>query len=287
MSLGGSAGVRVVLVGGHESGHGADLAPLLDLLPGAVVATAGRPLNDVLSRLLASSDAAVAVLPMTWGRDPVMVSDTARTMRWLTAGAGARRLALCAPFGTVDHLVALLRKAATEAVATRPGAGLVLAAQRADPFDDAELYRVAHLVRTYGAVSEVEVACVAAPPDLLEAVRRARLLGAPEVVVVPAGFGLPPAGVALDGLERTTASGPLLPLGAMAQIVDRRVAAAVHDLGHGRDGIDAGLLADHGHGYAHSHSVEGDAGHHHDHPHAHPHAHGRHDAPMPVPTPSV
>ena len=50
------------------------------------------------------------------------------------------------------------------------------------------------------------------------------------------------------------------------------LAVAVHGpLAHGDDGIDAGLLADHGHGYAHSHGVGGDD---HGHTHGHDHGHG-------------
>lgn len=271
------APVTTVLVGGHESAHGADLVRLLDALPGLVVAPAGRALQDALAGLLASGTTA-AVLPMTWGRDPRMVADTAKTLSWLAAGGGTGRLALCAPFGTPDHLVSWLRRAATETARTHPRAGLVLAAPSSDPFDDAELHRVAHLVRTHGAGVEVEAASLGEPADLARAVRRARLLGSDDVVVVPAGFarstprGLPPAHASFYG--------PLLSERALLDVVRRRVHDAQHALRHGRDGIATGLLADHGHGYAHSHAF--DDGEHHDH---HPHAPGVHATPHETPRP--
>ena len=262
-----SGQARTVLVAGHESDGGAALAPIADTL-GAVVTTSGRPLNDVVTALLTEGEDRVVVVPMTWGRDPVMVADTAKTLRWISATTGAGRVAQSADFGTVDHLVAWLRRAA-ERVSTRPGTTLVVTAPSGDPFDDADLHRVAHLVRTHGAGVPVEVACVAEPGDLVEAVRRARLLGADHVVVVPAGFArTPPAGLPEDA----SFFGPLLSQEAVLEVVRRRVAAAEHDLQHGDDGIAAGLLADHGHGYAHSHAFE-DAGAEHQHGHAHPHAH--------------
>lgn len=258
-----------ILVGGHESAGGGDLVALLDALPGAIVTPPGRALHDVVAGLLASGEGSAVVLPMTWGRDPGMVADSAKTLSWLARGGGAGRVALCADFGTADHLVSWLRRAATHTARDRPGAGLVLAAPAGNPFDDADLHRLAHLVRTHGAGVAVEVACLAAPADLADAVRRARLLGSDDVVVVPAGF----ARTAPVGLPTPHASffGPLLSVQAVLDVVRRRVRDAEHDLGHGRDGIATGLLADHGHGYAHSHALEGDAGHAHAHPHAHPH----------------
>ncbi|MBC2933075.1 cobalamin biosynthesis protein CbiX [Nocardioides sp. zg-1228] len=260
-----SGRTRTVLVAGHESDGGAALAPIADTL-GAVVTTSGRPLHDVVTALLTEGEGRVVVVPMTWGRDPVMVADTAKTLRWISATAGAGRVAQSADFGTVDHLVAWLRRAA-ERVSTRPGTTLVVTAPSGDPFDDADLHRVAHLARTHGAGVPVEVACVAEPGDLAEVVRRARLLGADRVVVVPAGFArTPPAGLPEDA----SFFGPLLSEEAVLEVIRRRVAAAEHDLRHGHDGIAAGLLADHGHGYAHSHAFEhGGEGDSHGHSHGH------------------
>lgn len=281
-----------MLVGGHESRQGVELERLLPSLPGAVVSPAGRSLHDRVRALLQAGSDPVVVVPMTWGRDPVMVADTARTLHWL-AGAARGRVALSAPSGSLDHLVALLRAAAVRTAVDHPDAALVVAAPRADPFDDAELHRVAHLVRTHGAGLGVEVACTDGDADLARVVGRARRLGAEEVVVVPAGFAATgPGPAALDG---ATFAGPLLSDRALLRIVGERVTAAVHDLAHGHDGIAEGLEADHGHGYAHSHAgVPHDGGHTHPHGHAHHHPHGdaavtappvdpmRTDAPAPV-----
>ena len=278
MPTGEHSAVTTVLVGGHESAYGSDLLPLLDLLPDAVVTRAGRALHNTVATSLAAGET-VVVVTMTWGRDPVMVADVAKTLSWLASDAGGR-LALAPSFGTVDHLVAWLRRAARETARQRPEAGVLVTAPSSNPFDDAELHRIAHLVRTHGAGVQVEVACVAEPSDLGRAVERALLLGSDDVVVVPAGFGkAPPPG--LPG-EHATVFGPLLSEAAVLDIVRRRVSEAQHELGHGRDGIAAGLLADHGHGYAHSHAFEDGAapGHGgHVHPHVHPH-HVPHETPV-------
>lgn len=277
----GPGGTRLVLVGGHESADGADLEFLRAALPGVVVSPTGRPFHNAVSGLLAADDGPVAVLPMTFGRNPTMVADTAKTLRWLGAGAGAGRVVLCDDFGAIDHLVAWLRKAATETARRRPGAALVITARSSNPFDDAELYRVAHLVRTHGAGTAVEVACVEEDDDVAEAVRRARLLGSEQAVAVPAGFArTSTASWGRGDLARATFYGPLMSEQAVVQVIRQRLAAAEHALSHGQDGIDAGLLADHGHGYAHSHAFEEgterdatDRPHPHSHPHPHPHTH--------------
>lgn len=260
-----------VLVGGHESAHGADLAPLLDTLPRAVATPPGRALHSAVGRLLAETDGSILVLPMTWGRDRRMVADTARTLSWLATHDGAGRLAQCAPFGTPDHLVSWLRRAADQTARHRPGAGVILAAASSDPFDDADLHRAAHLVRSHGADVLVEVALLAGPTDLDAAVGRAGLLGCREVVVVPAGF----ARDAPAGLPHGAASfyGPLLSERAVLDVVRQRLAAAQHHLAEGHDGIASGLEAEHGHGYAHSHAGDETHEHAHHHGHSHPHAH--------------
>ncbi|MCD4523956.1 sirohydrochlorin chelatase [Nocardioides sp. cx-173] len=268
---GGQHATTTILVGGHESANGADLLPLLKTLPSALVSRPGRALHDAVVTELAAGGSVVAVLPMTWGRDPGMVADTAKTLRWLAGGAGAGRLTLCADFGTQDHLVAWLRRAAIETARDRPGAGLLLAAAAANPFDDADLHRVAHLVRAHGAGVPVEPACLSDAADLASAVQRARLLGSDEVIVVPAGFAQSAPPTALPA-ERVSFFGPLLSPQSIVDVVRRRTREARHDLTHGDDGIAAGLLADHGHGYAHPHAREGEVGHAHPHPQA-PHSH--------------
>ncbi|MEK8225317.1 hypothetical protein NKG05_03060 [Oerskovia sp. M15] len=97
-------------------------------------------------------------------------------------------MVLCDDFGALDHLISWLRRAATETAERRPGSAIVITARSSNPFDDAELHRVAHLVRTHGAGNAVEVACVEKDVDVVDAVRRARLMGSEDAVVVPAGF---------------------------------------------------------------------------------------------------
>ncbi|MFD7447483.1 sirohydrochlorin chelatase [Kitasatospora sp. NPDC059827] len=282
----------VVLAGGHESDGGRDLAALVGHPPGVgspVVdaAAAGRPLAEAVRSALAAGDGPVCVVPMTLGRDPKLIADTARALRWLAAGEGRGRLALTAPFGAAEHLIGWLRAAAATA---GDGDAVLVTAPAAGPFEDAELFRIARLVRQYGRHHRVEVAFTGGDPDPAEGVERCRLLGAERVTVVPASFGtaLPP-GPTGEGVRD---GGPLLRPAAIAGVVAARTAAALHLLGHGEDGILAGLDAEHGHGYAHSHGP-GEAHHHHGHPHAptHPHLHPHADthphphAPAPAHTP--
>ncbi|MFE4516581.1 sirohydrochlorin chelatase [Kitasatospora sp. NPDC056783] len=266
----------VVLAGGHESDGGRTLAALV--APGAAgpvvhaAAPSGRPLGEaVRSALAAAGDGPVCVVPMTLGRDPKLVADTARALRWLAAGEGRGRLALTAPFGTADHLIGWLRAAA----GTAPDGAVLVTAPVAGPFEDAELFRIARLARQYGRHRWVEVAFDGGDPDPAEGAERCRLLGAREVTAVPASFG-PALRGALPGVRD---GGPLLRPSAVAGVVAARTAAALHLLGHGEDGILAGLDAEHGHGYAHSHGP-GEPRHSHGHGHGHgpgePHQHHSH-----------
>ncbi|MBD0673760.1 hypothetical protein [Streptomyces sp. CBMA156] len=278
----------VVLAGGHESDAGRDLAALATAgaaPSGGVhtvavrsatvhaVATAGRPLTEaVRSALGAAGDGPVCVVPMTLGRDPALIADTARALRWLAAGEGHGRLTLTAPFGTAGHLIGWLRAAA----GTAPEDAVLVTAPAAGPFEDAELYRIARLARQYGRHRWVEVAFEGGDPDPAEGAERCRLLGAREVTAVPASFG-PALRTALPGVRD---GGPLLRPSAVAGVVAARTAAALHLLGHGEDGILAGLDAEHGHGYAHSHGHAHGDGHVHSDGHVHtphaPHAHTPH-----------
>lgn len=231
-----------VLVAGHESAGGADLEQLSALLPQSVVAAPGGPLARAVQRALTGSQT-VAVLPMTWGRDPTTVAETARTLRWTVEAHGVPgRLALCRPFGSPDHLVALLRGIAVRTAADHRRAGMVIAAARADPRDDAELHRCAHLVRTHGTGLEIGVACLASSPDLARAVDRTRRLGARHVVVAPAGFATACPGV--DELEDVEFSGPLLSPAVALRIVQHRTCAAASALARGDDGLAAVLDTD-------------------------------------------
>ena len=280
-----------MLVGGHESDSGADLSFVTDYLPDTLITPAGRPLHNALARLrgrnrygTGGSPVPVVVLPMTFGRNPTLVADTAKTLRWLAAespgsGPDAAPLALADPFGTGDHLTAWLRTAATAIRRRTPQAGVLVTADAANPFDDAELYRITHLVRTHGAGNAVEAATVETADALLAAVHRMRLLGSTQTVVVPAGFRRVPymRGEAVPfgegGFTGASFYGPLLSEQAVLRVIRERVRDALHALGHGRTGIDSGLAADHGHGYAHSHAF--DSGHEHTHNHGtgtHPHS---------------
>ncbi|CAM5652374.1 hypothetical protein SAVIM338S_06560 [Streptomyces avidinii] len=249
----------VVLAGGHEGGAAV----------GAV--NAGRPLAEAVGAALAASRDPVCVVPMTLGRDPGLIADCARALRWLGRDGGRGRLVLAPPFAAADHLTSWLRAAALKAVREAPGTSAVLVtAPAAGPFEDADLFRVARLVRQYGQHRWVEVAFDGGDPDLVEGVERCRRLGAVHVGVVRAAFDAPaglPAGV-LD-------TGPLLSEAALAQVVRTRVREALHRLAHGQDGITEGLDAEHGHGYAHAHGPGG--GHDHDGgpAHGHPHGEGR------------
>ncbi|MFE4357893.1 sirohydrochlorin chelatase [Kitasatospora sp. NPDC056800] len=266
------AAATVVLAGGHESDGGRDLAALAARESTVhAAAPAGRPLTEaVRSALAAAGDGPVCVVPMTLGRDPKLVADTARALRWLAAGEGRGRLALTAPFGAADHLIGWLRAAAGPA----PDGAVLVTAPAAGPFEDAELFRIARLARQYGRHRWVEVAFDGGDPDPAEGAERCRLLGAREVTAVPASFG-PALRTALPGVRD---GGPLLRPSAVAGVVAARTAAALHLLGHGEDGILAGLDAEHGHGYAHSHGP-GEQGHGHSHGpggHQHGHAPGGH-----------
>ncbi|MGW6710577.1 sirohydrochlorin chelatase, partial [Streptomyces sp. NPDC054956] len=215
----------VVLAGGHEGGSAA----------GAV--RIGRSLTEAVREALAASAGPVCVVPMTLGRDPGLIADCARALRWLGRDEEPGRLALAPAFATVDHLTAWLRTAAVRAVREAPGSSAVLVtAPAAGPFEDADLFRVARLVRQYGHHRWVEVAFDGGDPDLAEGAERCRRLGAARVCLVRAAFTEPaevPAGV-LD-------TGPPLSRAALDQVVRNRVREALHRLAHGRDGIAEGL----------------------------------------------
>lgn len=262
-SLNGDRAGALVLVGGHESLGGGELPPLQLHDQGPLtgvrsrVATPGRSLELALAAALAECEATrpAVVLPMTLGRDPRLVADTARTVRWAARGEHAGRVALAPPFGTADHLVGWLR-VACRGLDSDPGTAVLITAPAADPFDDAELHRVAALVRAHGARRIVEVGLRAPSGELYDGLDRCRRLGARRVAIVPAELA-----------ERADAATPLLAPAVIAGVVAERVRVACHRLAaHGDDGVMAGLTAGHVHGFAHSH---GD-GHVHAHDHAHP-----------------
>jgi sirohydrochlorin cobaltochelatase len=245
----------LVLVGGHESSYGASLPTLTAHAGPAVVTPAGGPLQHVVTRLLDSTSGPVVVVPMTFGRDPRMIADTAKTLRWLSVD-DAPRVALAKPFGTVDHLTGWLRRAATQIRTSTPDAAVVLTAEAADPFDDAELHRIAHLVRTFGAGNEIDVGIVDNRGGT-PAIGRLQRLGYHEIVLVPAGFHRHESVPWDTGSAKVRFYGPIMSEQAVANVVLQRLDTALHHLEHGDTGIAAGLGADHGRGYAHSHGAEG------------------------------
>ena len=204
---------------------------------------------------------------MTLGRDPRLVAESARALRWAAAESGRpHRVVLTAPFGTAEHLTAWLRSAALR-VARVPGAmhGLLITAPTGGPFDDAELFRIARLVRQYGRHQLIEVAFAGGDPDIAEGIERLTRLGAERVGLISAGFG--PVSPETDNASAPVDdAGPLLGSAMISRVVQDSVGAALDGLARGEDGISAGLHAEHGHGYAHSHR-----------PAMHTHPHTEHD----------
>ncbi|QMU68837.1 sirohydrochlorin chelatase [Streptacidiphilus sp. P02-A3a] len=252
-----AGGVTTVLVGGHESAGGRRLLPWVVGGHAFRAVGTGRELADAVEEALARSGGPVCVVPATLGRDPRLIADTARALGWLACSTAPGRIALTEPFGTAAHLVGWLRAAAARDQRVGAGSAMLVTAPAAGPFDDAELFRIARLVRQYGRHRWVEVAFDGGDPGPGAGVDRCRRLGADRVLLVPAAFG-PPTPETWAGAE---SSGSLLTPQAAAGVLRARVNAALHRLGHGDDGIAAGLDAEHGHGLAHSHS----------HPHRHIH----------------
>jgi hypothetical protein len=253
----------VVAVGGHESDGGRAVRGLLD--PRVSCVAGGRELLRCVRALRARGEP-VCVVPMTLGRDPELTADAARTLLGLTAPERARTV-LAEPFGTAEHLVGWLRAAATRVPENR---ALLVAAPSGDPFVDADLFRIARLVRQYGRHRTVEVALTGGDPDPAEGVRRCRALGAERVVLLPAAWVTP----RVPDPEHCEPGEPLLTASAVAGVLDARVGDAWHRHDrHGDDGLPRGLTAAHAHGHSHSH---GPGGHSHG-PGDHSHGPGDHD----------
>ena len=264
----------LVLVGGHESDEGRRLRPWVEDGHAFRVADAGRGLVRAVEEALALSDLPVCVVPMTLGRDPRLVADTARGLDWSARSAGstaAGRIALTEPFGSAEHLVGWLRAAGEGHAGGAPGrpgeTALLVTAPAAGPFEDAELFRIARLVRQYGRHRWVEVAFDGGDPDPGEGVERCLRLGARRVVLLSAAFDTRTTGV-VSGAE---SGGPLLTPHAVVGVLGLRVRRALLRLRAGADGIADGLGAEHGHGYAHSHGPD-EADHTPVRTHPHPHS---------------
>ncbi|MGW6207862.1 cobalamin biosynthesis protein CbiX [Streptomyces sp. NPDC055089] len=253
------AELAVIAVCGHEAAYGRALDGVVDA--GVSIVSSGRELFRSITAH-GRRNTETVVVPMTLGRDPELVADTARTLRAVPAGERGTTV-LAEPFGTSQHLVAWLRAAAGRVPET---SALLVTAPSGDPFEDAELYWIAALVRRYGRSGLVEVAFTGGDPDPAEGIRRCRLLGAQRVAVVPAAFALPD--VPEEGTVPVDLAGPLIPASALRRVLGERVADARRRWReHGDDGVAAGLTAAENHGHSHTHPPgEG-----HDHGHGHPH----------------
>lgn len=195
----------------------------------------------------------VTVVPLTTGRHPQTVADCARALRWARDHDG-RDVRLAAPLADATATVAALRANIRKRVPE--GAGAIIAAPAIDPFADAELVRIVRLAWQYGGVP-VEPAFGGTWPDTDAATARLRLAGAGAAVTIRGDLAL--GGSDARG-PRPDGSWPLWSWTAVRELVTARVRAADHlATGHGEDGVDASLGADHGHGHAH--------GHHHHHHH--------------------
>lgn len=268
----------MILVGGHESNHASSLAALSapiaatltqrDLDCKVLTAGVGRALHNRVATALGKYQR-VVVLPMTFGRNPTMIADAAKTLKWLGRD-DPTRLCLAQPFASTDLLAAWLRQAANQVVESHPGAALIIAIPKSNPFDEAEMHRLAYLVGTNSRIDRVEVAVADTQEEMAKYVDELRKLGYTQVAVVPAGF---------DDCRQLCKHlnviyvGPLMSQSAIQRIVGERVVEALHALSHGDAGIEAGLEADHGHGYAHSHAFDESQGQSHHHHHHHHHSH--------------
>ncbi|MFD0636754.1 hypothetical protein [Catenulispora yoronensis] len=237
----------VIIVGGHEGGGDVELEPLAEHGP-LLRSAPGKPLDEAVHQALENSAQPVCVVPMTLGRDPQLVADTARALTWLTGGVHAGRVMLAEPFGDATLLTGWLRVAVSRAAGELGATDLavLLTANAANRFDDAELFRIAHLVKAQADVPWVEVAFHGGDPDVTEGAERCAQLGARRIVAIPAGFG-----PALEApVAEVVDSGRLLSPATISGMLATRVAAAMLRLGRGDDGIAAGLDANHDHGHS-------------------------------------
>lgn len=216
----------------------------------------------------------IVIVPMTTGRNRVLLSDLGRHCRWLMSGNPSVSLAIAAPVGDSTAVVAALRarlRGCADAGSSSTPCAIIESAH-IDPFADAELHRLAYLAWVNGAGVEPFVAIDGGVPDRAEVERRIAALGMDLRAVIRADL-LPPS-APVPAVEAM----PLWSPAALVTLVKARVAGALHLLNdHHDDGIDAAFWADHSWGFAHSHgSEDGDAhghGHSHDHDHAHDHTH--------------
>lgn len=224
------------------------------------------------ARELAAVDAQhLVIVPASTSRDLTATTQAAQALQWMKKHDPDRTLLLAEPLSGDTYAIAQmrhhLRKLAGEADA------VIFISATVDPFADAELFRRVRLARQFSEDLEVEIAfddVAAAPnsawPMLGDAEERLRKLGCRHIRKVRADLYSDPEGQQV-GLFKET---------ALRAAVVASVEKARHRAAHGEDGIEAGLLADHGAGFAHSHGDEEGEGHSHAHPHGHHHSYGAH-----------
>ena len=236
-----------VIVGGHEDGGRAAADALVEYGPVLRAESGCQQLEEAVHQALDSFGLPVCVVPMTLGRDPRLVADTARTLASLTRGAAAGRVMLAEPFGNATLLTGWLRVAVSGAARQHGGTDLaaLVTANAGNRFDDAELFRIARLVQVQEGAPLVEVAFRGGEPDVAAGVERCERLGARQVAVISADFR-PATDTPLPGVVDC---GLLLAPSTVAGMIATRVAGAMFKLSHGDDGIAAGLDADHIHGH--------------------------------------
>ncbi|MFI6394298.1 sirohydrochlorin chelatase [Nonomuraea sp. NPDC050540] len=233
-------GYEILLAVGAESRGGLCLPPLLGP-DGPRVCAVDRELRSAISRRPA------VVVPMTLGRDPDLSAVAAQALRWAARGRADGELLLARPLAGTGHLVGWLRAALVHAKLTAASA-VLLVAPAIGPEPDAELFKIARLVRQFTPVRWVEVALSGGDPDVDEGVERCRLLGAEEVVLVPASFVPAPA------RPGTRTAGPLLGRASLLTLIHRRAAEAGHRWsGHRDDGLAEPMPHTHIHEETHTH----------------------------------
>ncbi|WP_058234928.1 hypothetical protein [Devriesea agamarum] len=266
--------MRTILAVGRESADGAALEVPY---PTATTAELGQSIHHLMSSSPEADDLElgarepICIVPMTLGRDPVLIADTARAARWLRDQHSAP-VCVSEPFGSPAHLITWLRAALTKQSGPADDKHAVLViGPSIDPFQDAQLFRIARLVRQHSGYPLVEVAFDGGDPDPYQGLQRCQRLGAEQVIALNASWNQPE-----DRPDQLIDGGRLLGAQAVQFVLRSRIADAQAAWDRGDDGIAAGLLAGHDDGFAHSHGSDHEHphSHEHEHPHEHPHDHG-------------
>lgn len=246
--------VSVIVYAGAEAPDHAELSDLIG------VPVVGDP-RALSSAVHDSSEETSVVVPAGTGRDLTSIAQAAQALQWLkTHGAS---VALAAP--ALNHTYAIARMRHHIRHRNENCDAVIFLSRTVDPFADAELLRRVRLAQQFSDDVAVEVAFEGdgAWPTLDQVTQRLSALSVANPQVVRADLGLTGEG---EALYRAT---------GLRQAVHTVASEAAHMLSHGYDGIDDGLLADHGQGFAHSHGDEEEAhSHTHAHGHSHSHTHG-------------